>query len=173
MADDYDPKRESLPPEEARACCWHLVMRREVGSPKTIKYSLSNAPADTPLLRLAQMQGHRYWVERVFEDAKGQCGLADYQALGWQAWHHHVTMVMLAMLSLPSNAWPKTQALTYFHPATSSKCSKRHCHASRKVRKRWCAASMSDTSAGVAPSNPAFAPHNNCSRRRQKRCSRM
>ena len=49
-------------------------------------------------LRLAQMQGQRYWVERAFEDAKGECGLADYQALGWRAWHHHVTMVMLAML---------------------------------------------------------------------------
>ena len=44
------------------------------------------------------MQGQRYWVERAFEDAKGECGLADYQALGWRSWHHHVTMVMLAML---------------------------------------------------------------------------
>jgi SRSO17 transposase len=78
--------------------CWHLIVRREVKSEKTIKYTLSNAPADTPVLRLAQMQGQRFWVERVFEDAKGECGLADYQALGWRAWHHHVTMVMLAML---------------------------------------------------------------------------
>ena len=84
--------------EEAEARCWHLIVRREIGSPKTIKYSLSNAPSDTPLLQLAQMQGQRYWVERVFEDAKGECGLADYQVLGWTAWHHHVTMVMLAML---------------------------------------------------------------------------
>lgn len=84
--------------EEPSARCWHLIVRREVGSPKTIKYTLCNAPADTPQLRLAQMQGQRYWVERAFEDAKGQCGLADYQALGWRAWHHHVTMVMLAML---------------------------------------------------------------------------
>ncbi len=83
---------------EANPRCWHLIVRREVGSPKTIKYSLSNAPAETPRLRLAQMQGQRYWVERVFEDAKGECGLADYQALGWRAWHHHVTMVVLAML---------------------------------------------------------------------------
>ena len=84
--------------EEARARYWHLIVRREVGSPKTIKYTVSNAPADTPLLRLAQMQGQRYWVERTFEDAKGKCGLADYQVLGWRAWHHHVTMVMLALL---------------------------------------------------------------------------
>ena len=69
-----------------------------VGAPKKLKYSLSNAPPDTPLERLAQMQGGRYWVERAFEDAKGECGLADYQAVGWPAWHHHVTLVMLAML---------------------------------------------------------------------------
>jgi len=84
--------------EEAEPRCWHLIVRREVRSEKTLKYTLSNAPADTPLLRLAQMQGQRFWVERAFEDAKGECGLADYQALGWRAWHHHVTMVMLAML---------------------------------------------------------------------------
>ena len=60
--------------------------------------SLSNASADTPRLQLAEMQGQRYWVERAFEDAKGECGLAEYQALGWRPWHHHVTMVMLAML---------------------------------------------------------------------------
>jgi SRSO17 transposase len=83
---------------EAQARCWHLIVRREVGSPKTVKYSLSNAEADTTPLQLARMQGQRYWVERVFEDAKGQCGLADYQVQGWLAWHHHVTMVMLAML---------------------------------------------------------------------------
>ena len=84
--------------EEPAPRCWHLIVRREVGSLKTIKYTLSNAQADTPILRLAQMQGQRYWVERVFEDAKGECGLADYQALGWRSWHHHVTTVMLAML---------------------------------------------------------------------------
>jgi SRSO17 transposase len=84
--------------EEARPRCWHLIVRREVRSPKTIKYSLCNAPFDKPRLQLARMQGQRYWVERAFEDAKGECGLADYQALGWRSWHHHVTMVMLAML---------------------------------------------------------------------------
>jgi SRSO17 transposase len=84
--------------EEAQPRCWHLIIRREVESVKTIKFTLSNAAVDTPLLRLGQMQGQRYWVERTFEDAKGECGLADYQALGWRSWHHHVTMVMLAML---------------------------------------------------------------------------
>jgi SRSO17 transposase len=46
---------------------------------------LFERPADTPQLQLAQMQGQRYWVERAFEDGKGECGLADYQALGWRS----------------------------------------------------------------------------------------
>ncbi len=84
--------------EEDAPRCWHLVVRREVKSEKTVNYSLSNPTADTPTPRLAQMQGQRFWIERTLEDAKGDCGLADYQALGWRAWHHHVTMVMLAIL---------------------------------------------------------------------------
>jgi SRSO17 transposase len=84
--------------DEETPWCWHLIVRREVKLQNTIKYTLSNAPAETPVLCLGQMQGQRYWVERAFEDAKGSCGLADYQTVGWRAWHHHVTMVMLAML---------------------------------------------------------------------------
>jgi SRSO17 transposase len=102
--------------EETQPRCWHLVVRREVGSPKTIKYSLSNAPFDTPRLRLAQMQGQRYWVERAFEDAKGECGLADYQALGWRAWHHHVAIVMLAMLFIAQQRVARQPGLELLSP---------------------------------------------------------
>ena len=102
--------------EEDAPRCWHLVVRREVKSAKTIKYSLSNASADTPILRLAQMQGSRYWVERSFEDAKGECGLADYQALGWLAWHHHVSMVMLAMLFIAEQRVAHQPGLTLLTP---------------------------------------------------------
>src|SRR2546425_6529263 len=52
--------------EEAEPRCWQLIVRREGGSPTTIKYTLSNAPAETPVFRLAQMQGQRHWGERVF-----------------------------------------------------------------------------------------------------------
>jgi hypothetical protein len=70
--------------EEQTPRCWHLIVRREVKLETTIKYTLSNAPVDTLVLRLGQMQGQRYWVERTFEEAKGECGLADYQVLGWR-----------------------------------------------------------------------------------------
>ena len=84
--------------EEEEPRQWHLIARREIASSKPIKYSLSNAPEGASTLHLARMQGHRFWVERSFEDAKGECGLADYQVTGWLAWHHHITLVMLAML---------------------------------------------------------------------------
>jgi SRSO17 transposase len=84
--------------KEPNAQHWHLIIRREVESSGTLKYSISNAPADTRVDRLAYMQAQRYWIERSFQDAKNQCGMTDYQVRGWRGWHHHMTMVMLAML---------------------------------------------------------------------------
>jgi SRSO17 transposase len=43
---------------------WHVIIRRAVDTPTEIKYSLSNAAADTPAPRLAFLQGHRYWIAR-------------------------------------------------------------------------------------------------------------
>ena len=77
---------------------WHLLVRRELGARADRKYSLSNAAADTPVWRLAQMQGQRFWVERTFQDGKSHAGLDHYQARGWRAWHHHMALVMMAML---------------------------------------------------------------------------
>jgi len=84
--------------KESEAHCWHLIVRREINTRNDIKYSLSNASPDTTPLRLAKMQGQRFWVERSFQDGKSQAGLADYQVRGWKAWHHHIGLVMMAML---------------------------------------------------------------------------
>lgn len=83
---------------EQTARFWHVVVIREVSSPETIKYVLSNAPAETSVERLVQMQRQRFWIERSFEDGKSESGLADYQVRGWRAWHHHMALVMMAML---------------------------------------------------------------------------
>ena len=79
---------------------WHLMVRRECDSQQTIKYSFSNAPAETSPERLAYMQGQRFFVERSFQDAKWTAGMDHYQVRGWLAWHHHMTMVMMSMLFL-------------------------------------------------------------------------
>ena len=83
--------------KEKQAKHWHLIVRREVKSSK-IKYSLSNAPESTAVKRLAYMQAQRYWVERSFQDSKTSCGMSEYQARGWRSWHHHMALVMMAML---------------------------------------------------------------------------
>ena len=79
------------------ANCWHLIVRREVNSPGTIKYSLSNAPEQTSTIKLAQMQAQRFWIERAFQDAKSHIGMAQYQARKWPSWHRHMALVMMAM----------------------------------------------------------------------------
>lgn len=84
--------------KEPRARCWHLLVRQETGSDRKIKYSVSNAPATTSIERLAFMQAQRFWVERALQDGKSEVGMSDYQVRGWRAWHHHMALVMLAML---------------------------------------------------------------------------
>ncbi len=76
---------------------WHLIVRREINSPGTIKYSVSNAPQQTRVLKLAKMQSQRFWIERAFQDAKSHIGMAQYQARKWQSWHRHMALVMMAM----------------------------------------------------------------------------
>jgi SRSO17 transposase len=83
---------------EAQAHHWHLLVRRELNSPETCKYTLSNAPAETSTQLLAQMHGQRFWIERAFEDGKSESGMADYQIRKWRSWHHHMALVSMAML---------------------------------------------------------------------------
>ena len=61
------------------------------------------------------MSHSRYWIERAIQDAKGEAGLDEYQVRGWRGWHHHMTLVLLAMLfllELQLDWKPKAQLLT-------------------------------------------------------------
>jgi SRSO17 transposase len=85
--------RDELPGRES----WLIIRKDDNGE---MKYQLSNASPNATMKRLAEMSCSRYWIERAFEDAKGEVGMADYQVRGWTGWHHHMTMVLLAMLFL-------------------------------------------------------------------------
>lgn len=74
-----------------------LLIRKELDD-SDVKYSLSNAPSSHTWGKLAKMQSERYWIERSFEDAINLAGMADYQVRNWKAWHHHMALVLLAML---------------------------------------------------------------------------
>lgn len=82
--------------EQARA--WQLVIRRDRTVAEEIKYCLTNDPAATSTVTLARMEAQRFWIERAFEDGKSEVSMADYQVRGWVAWHHHMALVLMAML---------------------------------------------------------------------------
>ena len=74
-----------------------LLIRKELDD-SDIKYSFCNAHSLCTWGKLVKMQSERYWVERSFEDAIALAGMADYQVRNWNAWHHHMALVLLAML---------------------------------------------------------------------------
>lgn len=86
--------------EEEAPRCWHLLVRREVGTEAISHYCLSNAPLDTVWQELARVQAQRFFIEHSFREAKSECGMADYQVRRWDAWHHHMALVMLGTLFL-------------------------------------------------------------------------
>ena len=67
-----------------------------------VKYSLTN---DISLAKQEKLSDHdvlyrqmqRYWVERGFQDCKDSLGMTEYQVRGWRAWHHHMTLTIMAL----------------------------------------------------------------------------
>lgn len=74
-----------------------LIVERADGD---IKYALSNAPSETPLHTLVRIHGQRFRIERAFQDAKSEVGMAEYQLRGWLGWHNHMSLCCLALLFL-------------------------------------------------------------------------
>ena len=79
-----------------------LIVRRSLTDPADLAYFLSNAPADTPLLKLAQVAGNRYTIEQCFEEGKGETGLDQYAVRYWHSWYRHITLSMMAHAWLAS-----------------------------------------------------------------------
>ena len=79
-----------------------LLARRSQTDPTEIAYYLSNAPEETPLLRLAQVASTRFRVEQGIEEAKGEAGMDEYEVRHWLSWHRHITLSMMAHAWLAS-----------------------------------------------------------------------
>jgi SRSO17 transposase len=79
-----------------------LLVRRSSTAPDDVAFYLSNAPAETDLLTLAQVASTRYTVEQCIEEAKGETGLDHYQVRYWPSWYRHITLSMMAHAWLAS-----------------------------------------------------------------------
>lgn len=80
---------------QAGPAVW-LLARRSLSDPTDVAYFLSNAPADTPLLKLAQVACVRYTVEQCLQEAKSETGLDEYEVRHWHSWYRHITLSMMA-----------------------------------------------------------------------------
>lgn len=60
------------------------------------KYYFAMLGADTPLKRLGELAHSRWAIEQFYEDAKGECGLGDFQGRRWDGFHRHLSLSMLA-----------------------------------------------------------------------------
>lgn len=84
-ADDV-PDLES----EAR---WLLVEWRTDGS---IRYALSNLPAETPMRQAVELWKSRWHVEQGYQQLKEELGLDHFEGRSWPGFHHHASLCFLA-----------------------------------------------------------------------------
>jgi len=77
---------------------WLLAERPLPGETGEHKWYFCWLPAwsvDTPLRPLVALAHLRWPIEQFYEDAKGECGLDDYQGRRWDGLHRHLALVML------------------------------------------------------------------------------
>jgi SRSO17 transposase len=81
-----------------------LVVIRSVEEHPRLWYTLSNAPPDVPLAEIVRVHAERHRIEQMFEEAKGETGLAHYEVRSWVGWHHHMTLSLLALWFVATEA---------------------------------------------------------------------
>ena len=79
---------------------WHLVVGRDVLNPKTVKYFISNAPANAPTECLLKVAFSRWRVERCFQDQKQEIGWDDYQGRRYLGLIRHMIISCVSYLFL-------------------------------------------------------------------------
>jgi len=94
----FFPSDDGLPDDE----CWLLIARNVLTG--EVKYFLSNAPKDTPAEVLLHVAFSRWHVERLFEDAKGQLGMDQFEVRGYVAVMRHLILTMASLLFLVEQA---------------------------------------------------------------------
>ena len=87
--------RRQITEEEKQWGHW-LLVRRDIEEPEERAYYVVFAPRETTMEEAVRVAGTRWRIETCFEEAKGECGLDEYECRKWEAWHRHITLSMLA-----------------------------------------------------------------------------
>lgn len=77
---------------------WLIVARNVLDG--EVKYFFSNAPADAAIETLLAVAFHRWCIERLFEDAKGQVGMDHFEVRRYRPLIRHLILSMVSMLFL-------------------------------------------------------------------------
>jgi len=85
--------RDGLPGREN----WLYIRKLIDGS---CKYSLTNAPGDTPIDVLNRISLLRWPIEQCFKECKSDLGMDHYEIRSYPGWHRHMLFVFLAQLFL-------------------------------------------------------------------------
>lgn len=88
--------RRTNSPEPATYARWVLI-RRSVSDPTEVAYFACGGPPATTLDELVLVAGARWAIEDLFELAKGDCGLDEYEVRSWAGWHRHITLSLFAL----------------------------------------------------------------------------
>lgn len=94
-----DHERVSTGPEGWLIAERPLRRRSEGEAPpdeEELKYYYSSLGANESLERLTALAHSRWAIEQFYEDAKGECGLGDYQGRRWEGLHRHLALSMVA-----------------------------------------------------------------------------
>jgi SRSO17 transposase len=83
-------------PEPETYARW-LLIRRSASDPTEVAYFACGGPPGTTLAGLVRVAGTRWAIEDLFELAKGDCGLDEYEVRSWAGWHRHVTLSLFAL----------------------------------------------------------------------------
>jgi SRSO17 transposase len=86
-------------PDPRRYARW-LLIRRSVTDPADVSYFACGGPPEATLEELVRIAGTRWAIEDLFELAKGDCGLDEYEVRSWVGWHRHVTLSLFALAVL-------------------------------------------------------------------------
>lgn len=92
----YDWTRLPLNPPMQEGFERWLLVRRSIEDPDELTAYTVFCAEGTMLEELAQVAGSRWRVERGFEEAKGEVGLAHYEVRSWHGWYRHITLALFA-----------------------------------------------------------------------------